>query len=250
MKKPARQAVSSQNFEKMFWKGKRLLVISPHPDDEVFGCGGTMAKAQACGAEVFVVIASVSDLRFYEKKSLVRCEERLGEVRRVAKLLKWKDFDVLFTDAKKHMKLDTVPQFDLIALIESEGRLSMDRVKPDIVAIPAPSYNQDHRAVYDACMTSLRIHAGGYKHCPETVLVYDSPTLSWSSEEKHFHPNFYVDISETLAMKLKCVSAYASQRRDSRDPCSLESIQDLARTRGREVGRRAAEGFRLMRGIV
>ncbi len=247
MKKSSHPPVSSQDFEKNFWKGRRLLVISPHPDDEVYGCGGTMAKAQAYGAEVFVVIASVSDLRFFEKKSLVRCEERLGEVQRVAKILKWKDFDVLYTDTKKHMKLDTVPQFDLIALLESEGRLSIDRVKPDIVAIPAPSYNQDHRAVYDACITSLRIHAGGYKHCPGTVLVYDSPTLSWSPAEERFHPNFYVDITETLAIKLKCVSAYASQKRDSRDPCSLESVEDLARTRGREIGHRAAEGFRLMR---
>ncbi len=248
MKKKSSSALfNSMDFERQFWKGRKLLVISPHPDDEVFGCGGTMAKARHHGAEVFVVIASVSDLRFYEKKSLVKGEERLGEVLRVSKILGWKDYDVLYLDPKKHMRMDAVPQHELITLLESEGRLSLDRIKPDIVAIPAPSYNQDHRAIYRACLTALRIHAGGFKHCPETVLVYDSPTLSWNSEEMRFQPNFYVDISDYLSTKLKCVEAYASQRRDSRDPCSLESIEDLARVRGREVGRKAAEAFRLMR---
>lgn len=249
-KESRRKSVPSLEIETQFWKGKRVLLVSPHPDDEVFGCAGTLAKAQDLGAQVYVIFFSVSDLKFYEKRGVVKGDERLQEIEKVAALLKWKDHDVIYVDHKKHMKLDAVPQFELIAQLESKSRLSLDRIKPDIVMIPAPSYNQDHRAVFDACFTALRIHAGGLKHSPDVVLVYDSPTLTWNTPDRGFHPNFYVDISVYLDLKLKAVQAYASQKRDSRDPCSLESVEDLACARGREVGRKACEAYMLYRQVV
>lgn len=251
MKKASRKtSISSQEIEKRFWKEKKVLLISPHPDDEVFGCAGTLAKARDLGAEVYVTFFSVSDLKFYEKRGVVKGDERLKEIQKVAALLKWKDHDVIYIDSKKHMKLDAVPQFELIGQLENESRFALNRLQPDIVMIPAPSYNQDHRAVFDACFTALRIHAGGIKHSADTVLVYDSPTLTWNTKEREFHPNFYVDISDYVDLKLKAVQAYASQKRDSRDPCSLESVRDLAYTRGREVGRKACEAYMLYRQIV
>ena len=251
MKKLSRDSsISSKEIENRFWKGKRILLVSPHPDDEVFGCAGTLAKAKDFGAEIYVIFFSVSDLKFYEKQGIVKGDERLKEIQKVASLLQWKDHDVIYVDHKKHMKLDAVPQFELVAQLENESRLSLDRLKPDIVMIPAPSYNQDHRAVFEACFTALRIHAGGMKHSADTVLVYDSPTLTWNTKDREFHPNFYVDISNYIELKLKAVQAYASQKRDSRDPCSLESVKDLAYTRGREVGRKACEAYMLYRQVV
>ena len=238
------------SLERKFWKGQKLLVVSPHPDDEVFGCGGTMAKAKALGAEVYLMIVSVGNLKFYEKKSLVKGDARVKEVSKVARMLKLNGIDIVYNDTEKHMRLDAIPRRDLIAKIERESPLSLNRLQPTILAIPAPSYNQDHEAVYEAAFTASRIHAGGFKSSPDTVLVYDSPTLSWNHPGREFHPNFYVEVSKYAALKRKLVLAYQSQRRDPKDPCSVENIDDLLATRGREVGRAACEGFMVYRFVV
>lgn len=240
----------SESFEMRFWKNQTLLVVSPHPDDEVYGCGATMAKAKAFGARVYLMIMSVGDLRFYEKKSLVKGATRVLEVAKVARMLKLDGVDIVYEDNQKHMRLDAIPRRDLIAKIEQESPLSLNRIHPTIMAIPAPSYNQDHEAVYKACFTAARIHAGGQKSTPDTVLVYDSPTLSWNHPGRAFQPNFYVDVSRFMAMKRKLVHAYQSQKRDAKDPCSIENIEDLLKTRGREVGRGPCEGFMAYRLVV
>ena len=241
--KTKRSGKKEIGLDRLFWKGRRLLVISPHPDDEVFGCGGTMAKAKDMGAEVYVLFFSVDDLRFFEKRGMVTGHERMKEIEKVSKLLKWDDYDIVYANQNKHLKLDAVPQMELISKIEKGSRMSLEDLHPDIVAIPAPSYNQDHVAVYEACFTALRMHAGGHKHNPDYVLVYDSPTLYWNHPEKNFHPNFYVDITGYLDKKLKSVAVYASQQRDSKDPCSLQNIKELAHVRGREAGRDACEAY-------
>ncbi|MBN1689303.1 MAG: PIG-L family deacetylase [Candidatus Omnitrophica bacterium] len=233
--------------EARYWEGQKLLVISPHPDDEVFGCAGTMAKAKSYGCQVYVMILSVGDLQFYEKKSWVTIRERKKEVEQVGNILKLDGFDIVYEDTKKHLRLDTLPRRDLVAKIERESSVSLDKVQPTVVAIPAPSYNQDHVAVFEACLTATRIHAGGKKVSPRTVIVYESPTLCWNEEKRKFHPNFYVDISNYLSIRKRCIQAYKTQKRDSKDPCSLANLEDLARVRGREVGRAACEAYQAYR---
>lgn len=229
--------------ESRFWKGQRLLVVAPHPDDEVYGCGGTMAKAKALGCEVYVMIYSVGDLKFFEKRGVVKAAERLKEVEKVSEILHLDGIEVIYKDAETHLRLDRIPRRDLIAWLERKGSLSLEKIRPTILALPAPSYNQDHEAVFEAGFTAARIHAGGLKATPETVLVYDSPTLSWNYYGREFHPNFYVDISQYLDTKKRLVQAYASQKRHPSDPTGLQSLEEIARVRGREVGRGACEGY-------
>jgi len=233
-----------------FWKGQRLLVVSPHPDDEVYGCGGTMAKAKALGAEVYLMMFSVGDLQFYEKKKWVDAERRLKELGKVSRLLKLDGADVIYKDTQTHLRLDALPRRDLVAWIEKKSAVSLERIQPTILAIPAPSYNQDHEAVFRACFTAARVHAGGLKASPRTVLVYDSPTLSWNTRGREFHPNFYVDISGYLAIKLKLIRIYASQKRHPHDPTGIQNLEEYARIRGREVGREACEAYVAYRFIV
>lgn len=233
-----------------FWQGQRMLVVSPHPDDEVYGLGGTMAKARKLGCEVYLMIISAGDLKFFEKKKIVTAKERVKEVREVAKILKLNGVDVIYQDAHTHLRLDSLPRRDLVAWIESKSSAALQKVRPTILAIPAPSYNQDHEAVFKAGLTASRIHVGGLKATPRTVLVYDSPTLFWNEKGKEFRPNFYVEISDYLKIKERLVRAYRSQARDPKDPTSLQSVVDLARVRGREVGLGACEGFILYRHVV
>lgn len=248
---------------------QRLLVISPHADDETYGCAGTMARVKALGGEVYVVLASVADLVHYgtereraaggdatgvtvgvPSKKLVTQRTRLDEFESVMKLLGVDDWDVLFTDATTHLALDTVPRKQLVGLLEADGRLSIDALRPTMVLIPALSYNQDHEALYRACMTATRPGAEGEKYTVPFVLAYDNTSLFWSPEQQRFHPSLYVDVSAYLDVKIEALRMHQSQVRAPLYHGSPEGLELATRVRGREVGVEAAEGFVQLRGVL
>jgi LmbE family N-acetylglucosaminyl deacetylase len=230
---------------------QRILILAPHADDETYGCGGTIAKAKALGAEVYVVVFTVADLQHYDgKQAMVKASTRAEEFTRVMDLLKVDDHEILFRDAETHLRLDAIPRRDLIALIERDCRLSIDRLKPTMVLLPAVSYNQDHEAVFRAGFTACRPHVPEYKPFQKIVLAYDNTSLSWSMEREKFHPCIYVDITDYLDAKLKALSLHVSQMRPTIHHGSVESVEYWARVRGREVSVGAAEGYMCLRLLI
>lgn len=232
---------------------QRMLVIAPHSDDEVFGCGGTMARTKAAGGEVFVICCSVADLRQYTKdgrEQLVTAETRAEEFGAAMEYLGVDDYEIIFTDNERHLRLDAIPRRDLIALFERECRLSIDRIRPTIIALPAISYNQDHEAVFKAGFTACRPQLRSVKPFQQCVLAYDNPAISWSLEREKFHPNFYIDITDYLDKKLEAVRLHASQAKPASHHASVENIETLARIRGAEISAPAAEAFMCYRFVV
>jgi LmbE family N-acetylglucosaminyl deacetylase len=238
-----------------FLSRQRLLVITPHADDETYGCAGTIARVKSLGGEVYVVLVSTSDLVHYgsngngQRTKLVTRQTRLEEFESVMKLLGVDDWDVLFTDERTHLALDTVPRKEIVRLLESAGRLAIDAIRPTMVLIPASSYNQDHEAIYRACVTATRPGATGEKYTVPFVLAYDNTSLFWVPEQARFHPTVYVDVSAFLAVKLDALRLHASQLREPLYHGSLEGLELATKVRGREVGVAAAEGFALLRGM-
>lgn len=243
------------SFSDDFLARQRVLVVSPHADDETYGCAGTIARIKALGGEVRVVLTSVADLAHYGEgadgslRKVVSHRTRVDEFGAVMERLKVDDWEVLFTDAETHLALDTVPRKTLVKLIESEARLSIDRLEPTMVMIPAPSYNQDHEALYRACLTATRPGAPGQKYTVPFVLAYDNTSLFWSGETTRFHPNLYIDVSDFLDVKIDALRLHSSQVREPLYHGSPEGLELATRTRGREVSVEAAEGFVLLRGL-
>ncbi|MDR7544452.1 MAG: PIG-L deacetylase family protein [Armatimonadota bacterium] len=223
-----------------FWARQRLLVIAPHPDDEAYGCAGTMAKVKALGGQVYVLVGSVGDLQHYGNGP-VAAETRLAELDRAMEVLRVDDYDVLFTDSDRHLRLDAVPQRDLMALIERDSRCSLDRVRPTAVLLPTPAFNQDHDALFRAGFAACRPHLRQHKSCADLVLSYESPHVAWAPQT--LRPTLYVDISAYLTVKLQALSCHASQVRPAPDWGSRENVERLARLRGAEVAVDAAEAF-------
>lgn len=238
-----------------FLASQRILIISPHADDETYGCAGTIARTKSLGGEVYVVLASVADLAHYgdsddtSGKKLVTQHTRISEFDAVMKYLAVDDWDVLFTDEQTHLALDTVPRKQLVGLLESNGRLAIDKLEPTMVMIPASSYNQDHEALFHACVTATRPGAPGQKYTVPYVLSYDNTSLFWRGEESRFHPNVYIDVSEYLDTKTEALRMHQSQVRDPLYHGSPEGLELATRVRGREVSVEAAEGFVLHRGL-
>lgn len=222
--------------------GARVLVIAPHADDETFACGGTIAKVKALGGEVFVVCVSVGDLAMYgTNEPVVAGTTRSAELDIAMSVLGVDGYEVLFDDAYRHMRLDGLPRRDLIALLERDACYALDRVRPDVVILPSPCSNQDHTAVFQAGFAACRPHLPQHRPFVPVVLVADQPQLCWSPET--FKPNFYVDISGFLEIKLKAHACHASQLRPPPHHGSLENLEHLARLRGAEVSVEAAEAF-------
>ncbi|MFC1588322.1 PIG-L deacetylase family protein [Planctomycetota bacterium] len=233
-----------------FLARQRLLIVAPHADDECFGCAGTIARIKALGGEVFVVVASVGDLHHYNKgddKTFVTGSRRAEELGRVMEYLKVDDFDILFTDAESHERLDAMPRRKLIELFERDGRLAIDKLKPTMVAIPAISYNQDHEAVFRAAFTACRPGIRQVKHFTPIILAYDNTALFWSMEREKFHPTFYIDISDHLEQKVTALRMHQSQIKSALHHSSPENVSSIAHVRGREVSLEAAEGYMCLR---
>jgi LmbE family N-acetylglucosaminyl deacetylase len=217
----------------------KVLVISPHPDDEVLGVGGTIVRLANEGNDVTVVIVTKgwSPLFAVSQVRQVRAEARRANKILGVKSLKFMNLPVT--------KLNAIPKHQLNGKFE---RL-MDKEKPQLVFLPfCGDLQEDHRQVFDACMVALRpaLSAGYLRQ----ILCYEAVSethLSAARIGPCFEPQLWVDISDYLPVKLDAMRSYKSQLRQEPDARSLVSISSLARWRGNMVGMSAAECFIVVR---
>lgn len=232
-------------------KNKTLLIIAPHPDDEVLGCGGLIKKIKSNGGKVYVLFLTVGDTEDYRKEGLSTGSERMREIERVAKFMQYDDYRIAFPGNKYHLRLDEIAQLDLMKEFEN-GPLSLNKLKPDIVTTPFFSdYNQDHRAATMALFGATRPTPHDQKPLQRTILGYESvPTAGWW-DTNSAKMNFYLHLTdEELEVKMKGLELYTSQVRIGNHPRALASIKKLAAMRGIESGVAAAEAFYAYRMIV
>lgn len=231
-----------------FWAKQRLLVVAPHADDEAYGCAGTMAKVKAAGGQVYVIVVSVGDLHHYKADDpAVSGETREAELHASMESLKVDGYEILFRDAHTHLRLDAVPRRDLIALLERDAQYAVDKMRPTVIVLPHPSYNQDHEAVFKAGFAACRPHLRHDKPFVDMVLACDAAQLGWGDG---FRPDLYVDISEYLPMKLDALACHKSQLRQPPDPGSIKNVEALARFRGANIAVDAAEAFECHRVVL
>jgi LmbE family N-acetylglucosaminyl deacetylase len=226
------------------FKNKRLLIISPHPDDEVIGCGGLIAKVKKEGGKVFVLFLTNGDTKDFSKSGKSTRTQRAKEIERVAKFMNYDDYHIVMEGNPYHLKLDSVPQLELIEAIERSSRLSIEKVKPAAVLFPHPeSYSQDHRASAFAAFAACRPADGRLKFQPKMVLAYEIPADQWGLG-KFPIANFYVKLSSgNLKKKLAAVELYKSQEREHPNPRSILTLKSLATLRGAHSNFNLAEAF-------
>ena len=217
-----------------------VLVIAPHPDDEVLGVGGAILRHIADGDAMHVVICTRGeDSRF--GKDVV--EQVWQEVRKVHARLGLVGAHALDFPAAL---LDTIPSVDFNAALSGV----FAKVRPDIVYVPHPGdVHLDHQLVFQAALVCSRPVG---KHYPRRILAYETVSeTDWYAAPitPAFVPNVFIDITEHLEAKLEACALYASQIRPAPDQRSLEAIRALSVTRGTAVGIAHAEAFVLIREI-
>ncbi len=235
-----------------FLSRQKLLVIAPHADDETIQAGGLMQRVKQAGGEVYVLVLSVGNLDHYtgDDKSHVTGNVRIQELAKAMEILGVDDHEVAIEDEHLHLRLDSLPRRDLVTIIERKARLCTDVLSPSMLVIPAPSFNQDHKAAYEACVTACRPHLSSMKSFQRVVLIADAPQLSWGSDQE-FKPNFYVSLSEEqVDRKLQAYRCHESQIRPMPHMGAAESLKSLAAKRGVEISQPYAEAYQVMRFVA
>lgn len=220
-----------------------ILVIAAHPDDEVLGCGATMAAHARAGDRVDALILAQG----ISSRGGPDAERSLSMLRQAAEhangLLGTASLTLHdFPDNR----MDSLALLDVVKTVEGFVRKS----QPDVIYTHhAGDLNIDHCIVHDAVVTACRPMPG---HITETLLFFEVPSSTeWQAPgvSNAFAPNWFVDSSETLDIKLKALSAYGSEMRAWPHARSLRAVEHLARWRGASVGLDAAEAFVMGRSI-
>jgi LmbE family N-acetylglucosaminyl deacetylase len=204
-----------------------VLVIGAHPDDEVLGVGGTMARHVMAGDKVTALILT-------EAKGYPDMAERRRETARVHKQLGVNSIHLHFPTTR----LDTLPLRDIA---QSIGDV-IKKVKPEILYTHfRGDVNQDHRAIFHATLVAVR-----FDRRIKRLYCYEALSSTELGPDS-FDPNHFVDITKTLNKKIQAMKGYPRELKKFPHPRSLEGIRIAAEARGLLMGSNAAEAFRLIR---
>ncbi len=222
------------------------LIITAHPDDEVLGCGGAIARLALEGHDVYIAILGegiTSRYQHREQADQAMVKELHARSRQVAELLGAKD---LFLYSLPDNRFDTVPLLDVIKIIEE----LVKRVRPQVIYTHhGGDLNIDHVVVHRAVLTATRPIPG---HPVKEIYAYEVPSSTeWAfgQFQSAFRPNVFVDISKTLETKIRAMELYKSEVLAFPHPRSPEALRTIARRWGSVVGLEVAEAFELVRSI-
>ena len=224
-----------------------VLIVAAHPDDEILGCGGTTAKFVEEGNKVYTLILGEGITSRDEMRNRHKREKEIKELRlqieRASKIVGVRDAFVFdFPDNR----FDTVAMLDIVKTIE---KVKID-VKPDIVFTHHHGdLNIDHRITFEAVMTAFRPVKGEKVREIYSFEVPSSTEWNASISTSYFMPNYFVDISKTLELKIKAMKEYKSEIREYPHPRSPEAIKIYTKRWGIQAGLQAAEAFEVIRMI-
>lgn len=233
---------------------KKILVIAAHPDDEILGCGGTIARHTANGDHVHILImAEGITSRDNSRNTKDRSNELIElaqTARRAGKSIGAVAVELLsFPDNR----MDSVPLLDVVKDVEKR----INKIQPSIVYTHhIGDVNVDHQIVHKAVVTACRPTPW---QCVKTLLFFEiASSTEWqpAGVVTEFTPNWFENI-DTPAMdgktclekKMEALEIYTCEMRNFPHSRSIKALNYLARWRGASVGLNAAEAFVLGRKI-
>ena len=218
----------------------RTLVIAPHPDDELLGCGGTLLKRVAQGHTVGVLfMTTVTTTSGWSNEQII---QRSSQISRVTSTLGIHQSHIFKLDYPT-TQLDQVPLGELVQAISH----AVHTFKPTELLLPHFSdAHSDHRVTFDAASTCTKWFRYPFIR---RVLAYDtvSETDQSLAPYRSFHPNLFIDITPFLDQKLELLSIYQSEIKPHPFPRSLETVKAKALLIGSMCGCNYAESFQLLR---
>ena len=216
-----------------------VLVVSPHPDDETLGAGGTLLKLKKQGNKIFWLnITNMSKEYGWPEDKI---KHRLEQIELVKKEY---EFDGFYNLELPPAGLTTVGEGAIIGKIRSV----IEQVKPEWVMLPGQyDAHSDHHVVYNCCMACLKSFRAPYVKRITTMEIISETEFGYQNEV--FSPNFYVDITNELEKKIEIMKLYDTELENVPFPRSIENIKAVAIYRGSSCFVKYAEAFRIVKQI-
>ena len=217
---------------------KQILILSPHADDEILGCGGITSKFSKEGYDINVLIltnANDGAPEIYSKKDIkkIRDESKLAN--------EFIGTKKLFFENLPALTLNQYPPYKISNIIEKY----ILKIKPEVVFIPSSNdIHEDHKIIFKAAKVSLRPNK---KSNVKKILSYEVLSeTEWNENEKAFSPNYFVKLNKlNINNKIKAFLKYKSQVKKFPHPRSKEGILSLSKIRGTQIYSEYAEAFKV-----
>ena len=220
---------------------EKILIVCAHPDDEILGCAGTIARLVKEGARAYTLILGegVTSRENWTAEELKNLHSEATEANRIIGVEL-----PIFIDDFPDNRFDSVPLLEITKAVEKV----IDAIKPDTIFTHFRNdLNIDHRITYQAVLTATR--PIGDHHVKKVNEIYSFEVLS-STEWNYpttFSPNVFYDIYGTMAHKMAAMGAYKSELREHPHPRSQSGINYNAALWGMKAGMRLAEAFEVVR---
>lgn len=224
---------------------KKVLIIAAHPDDEILGCGSTIARLVREGHEAYTLILGEGITSRDEKRNRAKRQKAIGNLKgQIQKANKAIGVEKVFTFDFPDNRFDSVPLLDIVKVIED----IKGKIKPDTVFTHyEKDLNIDHQITYRAVLTASRPLPD---ETIKEIYSFEVPSSTEWNYPLSFSPDVFFDVSETIDLKLKAMAEYKSELRDYPHPRSLEGIKQNAQLWGIKSGLKYAEAFKLVRKII
>lgn len=225
-----------------------VLVVAAHPDDEVLGCGGTMARHAAEGDRVHILIVAEGAT----SRDSVRDKDGRGDELEALREAGRRAAGIVGGQAPTFIglpdnRLDSLDLIDVIKPIES----AIAEIGPNIVYTHhSGDLNIDHAIVNRAVVTACRPLPGTPVKSIYTFEVPSSTDWGSAISPRPFRPNRYVDIARQLEQKISALECYEAEMREFPHARSYQSVRALATHRGAVCGVEAAEAFEIIRELI
>lgn len=220
---------------------ERILFIVAHPDDDILGSGGTIAKLSKKGSIIHVVFLTDGETsrdNILDPNKLIH--KRKNNAKKALKILGCNSTDFL---NYQDQRLDSLEFLDIVKNIEK----IIKSFKPDkIFTHYENDLNLDHQITCRAVVTASRPKSGSNIN---ELIFFEIPSSTNWNLTKEFKPNYYIDISSTLSLKKKALNIYKDEMRPFPHPRSIKAIESLSYYRGSSSGCKAAEAFIIGRKI-
>lgn len=224
---------------KDFIMSKTILIVAAHPDDEVLGCFGTVARLIQEGYEAYTLILGEGKTSRENAQDLEAQLNILNiEIERANASIGIKK---VFIETFPDNKFDSVALIDIVKVIEKVK----EEVQPDIIFTHYEhDLNIDHQITYKAVLTATRPMPN---ECVKEIYSFEILSSTEWNYPLSFSPDTFYDITSTLDLKVKAMEAYASELCQYPHPRSIEGINLSAKYQGLRAGKLTAEAFKSIR---
>lgn len=216
-----------------------ILIVSPHPDDETLGAGGTLLKRKSNGDKIYWLnVTNVKGKKGWNEEFLIKRER---QIEKICDFFQFDDFCDLNLEPAMLENLDK-------GKIISEIGEYFKKIQPEWIILPnRGDAHSDHKVVYDSCMACSKVFR--YPYIKKITTMEILSETDFGDMERAFTPNYFVDISDYMEKKIAALKIYDTEIGASPFPRSLEAVRALALLRGGMCGVRYAEAFKVIKWI-